>query len=283
MLAAKEHDVTVVNRGTYSMEAFGARQITGDRKDAGLWKSCAENYDVIVDFCGYDAGDITVVLGNLPHHVKQYLFISTVDVYERGSNAMKTEDFPLEKRAVAGEAGRYIAGKVALEKELAAECGKRGTAYTILRPAILYGPYNYAPREPLYIQMLIQSHALVHITGAAGKFQFAYVKDAAEAVLKCLLNKSSFGQAYNICGDDVLDYDRFFEALEKAADVPFDIVPMTPGQAAAQNIPLPFPLTEAETELCSNEKSKTQLGLCYTELSEGMRKTYNAFKNVYMD
>ncbi len=34
MLAAKEHEVTVVNRGTYSVAELGAGQIKGDRRDA---------------------------------------------------------------------------------------------------------------------------------------------------------------------------------------------------------------------------------------------------------
>ena len=39
MEAVKEHEVTVVNRGTYSMEKMGVTQITGDRGDSGLWQS----------------------------------------------------------------------------------------------------------------------------------------------------------------------------------------------------------------------------------------------------
>jgi len=285
MQAAKEHEITVVNRGTYSMESFGVKQIIGNRKDAALWKNCREDYDVLVDFCGYNSGDIKTVLDNLAGNINQYLFISTVDVYERGKafgeEALKGENTPYEKRTFAGEAGSYIAGKVALEQELVAECGKRGIAYTVLRPAVLYGPFNYAPRESVYIQMLVQNHILPQITDAAGKFQFVYVKDAALAAEKCLLNADAYGQAYNLCGDAILDYNIFFQALEKAADVPFEVIPMTAEQALAQNIPLPFPLTREETELYSNEKSKAELKLCYTELAEGMLKTYRAFKNVY--
>ena len=33
MLAAKKHEITVLNRGTYSMESFGVKQIKGDRHD----------------------------------------------------------------------------------------------------------------------------------------------------------------------------------------------------------------------------------------------------------
>ena len=51
MLAAKEHDVTVLNRGTYSVAQLGAKQITGDRKDAAVWRTVTDDYDCVVDFC----------------------------------------------------------------------------------------------------------------------------------------------------------------------------------------------------------------------------------------
>lgn len=280
MLAAKEQDVTVVNRGTYSVAELGAKHIKGDRKDAALWKSIEDDYDCIVDFCAYEKGDIARVLENLPGQVRQYIFISTVDVYARGISGLKGEDTPLETRPLPGEAGAYIAGKVALEREVREECGRRDISFTVLRPAILYGPLNYAPRESVYIRLLARNHVLPRITDAAGSFQFVYVKDAAEAVLKCLLNQKAYGQAYNLCGEEILTYDEFFRELRRASDVEAQEIPLTAREAESQGLPLPFPLTEAETELYSNEKGKEQLGLRYLDIGEGMARTYRAFRNI---
>lgn len=280
MLAAKEQDVTVVNRGTYSVAELGAKHIKGDRKDAALWKSIEDDYDCIVDFCAYEKGDIARVLENLPGHIRQYVFISTVDVYARGISGLKGEDTPLETRPLPGEAGAYIAGKVALEREVREECGRRDISFTVLRPAILYGPLNYAPRESVYIRLLARNHVLPRITDAAGSFQFVYVKDAAEAVLKCLLNQKACGQAYNLCGEEILTYDEFFRELRRASDVEAQEIPLTAREAESQGLPLPFPLTEAETELYSNEKGKEQLGLRYLDIGEGMARTYRAFRNI---
>ena len=280
MLAAKEHDVTVLNRGTYSVAQFGAKQITGDRKDVSLWRSVRDDYDCVVDFCAYESGDIARVLENMPGHMTQYILISTVDVYERGRGGLKGEDTPLETRILPGEAGAYIAGKVALEREVREECGRRGIDVTVLRPAILYGPLNYAPRESVYIRLLARNRVLPRITDAAGSFQFVYVKDAAQAVLSCLLNPRAYGQAYNLCGEEVLTYDDFFRELGKASDVEAREIPLTAQEAESQGLPLPFPLTEAETELYSNEKSKEELGLRYMDIGEGMARTYRAFRDI---
>lgn len=307
MLTAKQHQLTLLNRGTYSMDEWGVTQLTGDRHDAEVLEQLKEwdaEFDAVVDFCGYASGDIFMIIRHLPCKVKQYVFISTVDVYQRGIKGLKNEETPYENRSIPGDAGAYIAGKISLEKELKEVCEKEGIAYTILRPAILYGPYNYAPREALYIQMLVQNHLLPEIIDANGKFQFTYVKDAAKAVCKCLLNAKTYGQSYNICGDEILNYSTFINGLEKAyrkaeKHIATDVADngkgtdpdgkigslqrfeLTAKQAEEQGIPLPFPVYEEETELYSNEKSRHELGISYTSFEEGIGKTYSAFQGVF--
>lgn len=300
MLAAKAHEVTVVNRGSCSVAELGARQVKGDRRDAAVWSALREDCDAIVDFCAYQPGDIKNVLEHFGGSVKQYIFISTVDVYRRGGGAeYKTESAALETRSFPGEAGEYIAGKTALEAELQRECLRREIAFTILRPAILYGPYNYAPRETVYIQMALQKRALPLFTDADGSFQFVYVKDAAEAVLRCLGREEAFGQAYNLCGGEVLDYETLLQEIKTLAQESLSAgngrdaeadggaeiawVPMSLQEAEARGIPVPFPASPAETELVSNRKSREELGMVYTDFEEGMRKTFAAFRRVFED
>lgn len=279
-------NITVLNRGTYSMEEFGASQITGDRHDKTVLAACDRHYDAVIDFCAYNAGDIETVIESVTGSIRQYILISTVDVYERGSGVIKTEEHASEQRIFQGESGAYIAGKVALEKELQRVCGERQIPYTILRPAILYGPYNYAPRESVYIQMMLKNHVLPHFTDADGEFQFVYVKDAAHAILRTIGNEKTYGQAYNLCQDDIVTYDIFFRTLRDVADSEItdglQEIPVSVESAVEQQIPVPFPATAAETELCSNEKSKSELGMEYTDFKEGMRRTYQAFKRVFI-
>lgn len=279
-------NITVLNRGTYSMKEFGVSQITGDRHDRSVLAQCGQDYDAVIDFCAYEAGDVKTVVEGIAGKIGQYILISTVDVYERGSGIIKTEEHALEHRNFAGETGAYIAGKVALEEEIRCVCEDREIPFTVIRPAILYGPYNYAPRESVYIKMMLLNHALPHFTDADGRFQFVYVKDAARAVLKVIGNEAAYGQSYNLCRDEIITYDSFFHALKSAAEPELEEelreIPITVEDAEAQQVPIPFPATAAETDLCSNEKSIRELGMEYTDLQEGMRRTYRAFKNVFL-
>ena len=99
--------------------------------------------------------------------------------------------------------------------------------------------------------------------------------------MKCLLNPNAYGQAYNLCQSRIMTYDIFLDGLKSAADEELQEIPVSCREAVQQGIPLPFPVTEEETELCSNEKSIRELGMIYTAFEEGMAKTYRAFKGVY--
>ncbi len=103
----------------------------------------------------------------------------------------------------------------------------------------------------------------------------------ANAILSCLLNENTYQNAFNLCNEIISDYNSFYEELKQVIDVPVTELKMTVSEALAQNVPLPFPLTAAETQLYANEKSINSLGMQYTPFSEGLQKTYRAFKNVF--
>lgn len=283
--SGRDCQITLLNRGTYSMEDFGVRQVTGDRHSAAALAACDGDYDAVIDFCAYAAGDVETAAAGITGKIGQYILISTVDVYERGSGLVKTEDHPLERRHFGGEAGAYIAGKASLEEEVRRVCGDKNIPYTVLRPAILYGPYNYAPRESAYIHMMVTEHMLPRFTDADGRFQFVYVKDAADAILRVIGNRRAYGRAYNLCQEEIADYPLLWETLRAAA--PPEVtealreIPMTIAEAEAGQIPVPFPATAQETELCDNTRSKEELGMRYLDFAEGMRRTYRAFAHVF--
>ena len=71
------------------------------------------------------------------------------------------------------------------------------------------------------------------------------------------------------------------QTLKEVSDIPFETTPVTVSQVFEQNLPLPFPLTEDESELFIAQKSKDLLGIHYTPLKTGLEKAYIAFKDGY--
>lgn len=276
------HSVTVMNRGHYSMAGAGVKELRCDRRDpAGLRSLQADpHYDAIVDFCAYEPGDIENIFSNLPCRFDQYLYISTPDV-ELPSPGMRTEDSPVFTSCPEGEIGLYSWKKLNLENELKNCSQTAGTAYTIIRPAFIFGPFNYAPRESWYVQNIVKNGRVPHPVDAGGKFHMVYVKDIARALVTCICDSRSHNRTYHVSAPDVLDYNTFVAALKAVANIDFQLVPVTVKDVLEQNIPLPFPLTEAENELFDGSRITRELGFTYSDFMENMKSTYNAFYNVY--
>lgn len=284
LLASKEHELTLINRGTYSMKRYGVKEYKADRKDVkALQNIPAESYDAIVDFCAYDPGDITLILENLkglPKLAKKYIFISTVDVYERQVGYIKDESTPISTIRYAGREGEYIYRKRLLESELVELCTKMQMDYTILRPSIIYGPNDYTNRGDIFIKMALNDETIKYPKDAKAKFQLVYVKDVAQAAIAVCQKTAS--HEYNICPNEAIGYKEFMEVLSEVSEVPVKLEPISTVEALKEyeegKVYLPFPVTKEESEIYNGSKAEREIGVHYTSLIEGMRKTFNCYK-----
>jgi len=297
MQACKKHNITVFNRGNSPLNIAGVTEVAGDRHSVEdlsklvgrLTKTTGDVrnnsgeplFDVIVDFCAYAPGDIATVLGVLCGEddskttSMQYIFISTVDVYEHGLGRELDENAPFESRILGGQEGDYILGKIALEQELRSCSGKYKIKYTSVRPAILYGPDNYAPREAIYFHLIENAGQILHPADSDGEFQFVYVDDAAATIEKMCGNEDAYNQAFNLTGPEVVTYNSFADALEQAIEVPITRVEIPVSTVLEKNIPLPFPLTKGESNWYNGDKVLPLIEP-YVSLEEGMRRTVKA-------
>lgn len=285
MLAAREagYSLTLVNRGRYSMTHLpNVTEYKCDRHDlAGVAALPLGHFDAVVDFCAYEPGDCRGLLEHLSGQFDRYILLSTADVYDRGIRISKDENTPLLTDPPSCDAGAYMYSKMLLEGEARDACAARGAKLTLLRPAFIYGPYNYAPRESWYVEKIVKGVPIPVPEDSDGRFQFVYVKDVANAIIACIEHEPAESSAYNLAGPEVLTYRKYMEMLAEVSDRPFTTVPVTVEQVLRERLPLPFPLTAEEDELYDGGRITRELGLSYTPFREGMEKTYTAFKGVY--
>ena len=286
MLASRNagFELTFVNRGHYSMGHLpNVTEYKCDRHNiAGLRALPVEEYDAIVDFCAYEPGDVRNLLENLHSKFHQYIYVSTADVYDRSIRTPKDETTPLQTCQSQCNSGEYMFKKMLLEGESREVCEQLGVALTILRPAFIFGPYNYAPRESYFIEKIVKHEPIPVPTDSDSQFQFVYVKDVGNAVIACVNNREkAAGEAYNLCAPEVMTYEKYMDVLRKVSDIPFETTPVTVEEVIRENIALPFPLVASEDELYIGTKIVRDLGLAYTPFEEAMEKTYVAFKGVY--
>jgi 2'-hydroxyisoflavone reductase len=269
----------VVNRGKYTLNLPGVCEYKCDRHDVEKLSAILPDmkFDAIVDFCGYNPGEISAIINALPGRIGQYIFISTSSVYV--STGVKKEGDPVMEPDRADPILEYISNKVLLEREMKDTCGPRGIPYTIVRPTFIYGPYNYAPRESYFIKHIVKGIPVPEPTDASAKFSMVYVADVARALETFVGDKEAYNEEYNLAGVEQVTYASLFSELERCNGAPFARKPVTVSQVKSENIPLLFPL-DAD-DLCSGEIMSQRFGFEYTSFSAGMDKTFAAFKAVY--
>jgi nucleoside-diphosphate-sugar epimerase len=104
-----------------------------------------------------------------------------------------------------------------------------------------------------------------------------YVEDVAAAVLKACLNPKAYDMAFNLCGDGIITYEIFADSLQKACGTEFERVNVSVKDIEEKGIPMPFPLTKAESESYCDALARQKLNISYTPLDTGMQETYKWF------
>ena len=153
---------------------------------------------------------------------------------------------------------------------------QKGLHFTSIRPVIIYGPGNYAPRESIFFHWITPAGQILFPEDADGTFQMVYVKDVAKVIDGVLLREDCFDRAINVCGEAIITYQGFSDALEKACERDIERVSLSVDEVIERGIPLPFPLLAEESEQYAGEFVK-KLGIQYTDLCQGLKETFKEF------
>ena len=276
-----EWELHVVNRGTQPLNYDCVTQYVCDRHDPERMAQILPDieFDAVVDFCAYFKGEISPIVEKLHDRIKQYIFVSTASVYINDDHAIRKEGDPILYESDDDMVAQYICGKSQLEKELTETCGKYGIPYTIARPAFIYGPFNYAPRESWYIEKIATGKAVVYPVDADARFNFVYVVDVAEALRIFVGDERAFNEIFNISSNEVITNERFLSQLMHCHGKQFELLESTVDEVLEKRIAVPWPLTD--DELYDGSKLEEVFGFHYTPFPEGMQKAYRAFMNVY--
>lgn len=279
----EEFELHVVNRGHYPLNLENVKEYKCDRHTPHTLARILPDivFDALVDFCAYTPGEIQSLLGVLGGRIKQYIFFSTASVYAPLDHSIKRESDPVVQQAEGDSpVSDYIYNKLLLERELIEGCGAAGIPYTIFRPTFIYGPFNYAPRESYFIELIARKYTVPVPVDATAKFSFVYVFDVADAVLLTIGDSRAYDNVFNLAGPERITYERLLADFERFNGGPFQTSEVTVQQALDEHIPLPFPLTD--DDLCSGEKFRDTFHFSYTPFAEGMEKTFKIFYSLFV-
>ncbi len=270
----------LVNRGNRPLNLNNVREIVCDRRDPDRLEFSIPPlmWDAVVDFCAYEPTDVEVLLRTLPQNsIKQYVLISSTSVYRDSWRLPITEK--AEKltgpQPELGPFANYGYHKWLTELKLTELCVKYSIPYTILRPAIIYGKYNYAPRESYFFERIAENEPIVLPANPLALFQFVSVWDVASIITSCIANEAVFNREFNLAGDDLVSYQRVVDILENIAGRAIPTRTLSIEEIERQRIPLPYP-PDKHLMYCGRLIA-TVLDFHYTPFADGLRDTYRHF------
>lgn len=199
---AREHEVTLFNRGHYSAE-FDVETINGDRhNDADLAKLKRRRWDVVVDTCGHLPRAVRAAAEILSGAVDRYVFISSQNAYESVSVRGVDETFPratltTEQLEVAysidtsGQPsyGALYGGLKALSEQAAEEV--MPDRVLSIRPGLIVGPHDYTDRFTYWVARVARGGEVL-APGRPERFvQFIDARDLAEWIVSMAEQKAT--------------------------------------------------------------------------------------------
>jgi 2'-hydroxyisoflavone reductase len=277
-----DNHITVVNRGNRPIGRPGIVEIVCDRHDYRLREALPkQHWQAIIDFCAYTPLDVVQLLLAVPNEaMKHYIFISTASVYADTLNLPVKEDAPKLQapQKELGIAADYGYNKWLAEQKVAEYCAKSRIPFTILRPAIIYGKYNYAPRESYFFDLISQGRTIILPPSALALYQFVSVWDVAKIISQCLGNEHVYHQAFNLAAEELISYRRFIEVLQEIMNRKASIETMESEEINKQKIPLPFPLEQHL--IYSGDLIRRMMGFDYAPFTDEMKRTWEWYQQT---
>jgi nucleoside-diphosphate-sugar epimerase len=277
------HQVAVLNRGRNPARLpAGVRTLVCDRTDhAALRKTLAsERCDALVDitYAPTTGADVEALLDALDGRVGHALFVSTGRVHDHALPIPYHEDTPRNLYW-----GDYAKNKIAGEDALMRRWRERKLPVTIVRPTHVYGPLNTRNNETFFFDRLVRNRPIL-VPGAGGWLrQFGHVEDLADAMAAMLGAPASFGQAYNVTGEEAVTQVGFVELISEVLKRPVTFVHV---QTPAGGKPVAFGqnLVYDCHAVYTTTKIRAELGIrARYSLAAGLAQTYEWYLREGLD
>ncbi len=226
MAISRGFELYLLNRGSRITDTFGSHDLTADihRPDDVRAVLQGLDFDAVVDWIAYTAGDVERDISLFRGRTKQYVFISSASAYQKPpDHYLISESTPLDNPF-----WEYARGKIACERRLMQAHRYESFPATIVRPSMTYdsnlpiavggwGTYTLADR------LLKGLPIIVHGDGSS-LWVVTHADDFARGLLGLLGNERALGEAFHITSDEVLTWNQIYQHIAEALGVEAKIV-----------------------------------------------------------
>ncbi|MGE5776476.1 MAG: NAD-dependent epimerase/dehydratase family protein [Chloroflexota bacterium] len=211
------HEVTLFNRGETNPGLFPhVETILGDReKDVDKLKG--RIWDAVIDVAGYLPRLVRLSAEALKDSVSQYVFISTISVYEDVSKVGVDESAPVAK--IQNETIEEITGETYGPLKALCEQVVQGIyeeRALIIRPGLIVGPHDPTDRFTYWPVRVARGGEVLAPHKPQAPIHIIDARDLAEFIIK-LIEEHAFG-IYNATGPDYeLTIGRLLEVCKQVS------------------------------------------------------------------
>jgi len=192
-------------------------------------------FDVVVDFLSYNEDQLGRSLSIFRGKCKQYVFISSVAVYDReGVDDLIAED----NCHMPNRLWDYSVNKLICEDLLKSKCNEWNIKYTIVRPSVTYGdtriPYGITPNYGYHwtlISRILNNKPIITWGGGNNICTLTHSEDFAKGFIGLLGNDSAYNEAFHIVGSEQYTWLEVLTMISKilkkdyiAIDIPVEFI-----------------------------------------------------------
>lgn len=287
-------NVTIIHRG--NKKQFVNPQASEILCDISDEKQIAEKlkglqFDAVIDFLVVNPFQLWRSLSLFGGLAKQYVFISTAQVY----NTSKSKIFS-ENDETPQPLWQYSINKAECERLLEEYSISHDLAYTIIRPGVTYDnrriPYGIVPpygKHWTIIARISTGKPIITWNNGENQLNLTRVEDFAEGVVGLLGNKKAYNEAFNIVGDYTYSWKEVLQTIGKIIDSPVNTIDFPVEKFANALSPDNRERLlggRANDLICSNQKLKSVVPYFHSTLSleDGLKRTVDAYRsNNYYD
>lgn len=299
---ARDHEVTLFNRGRHSSEASTqVETIHGDRHN-DLIKLEGRRWDAVIDTSGTLPRAVRVAAEVLSNSVDRYVFISTQNVYADVSSRGVDETAPLRTltseqldRANAIDTSgdpsyAEMYGGLKALCERAAEEVMPGRVLTI-RPGLIVGPYDYTDRFTYWPARVAGGGEVLAPAPPDRYVQFIDVRDLAEWIVKMVEHQemgvyNANGPTESVTMQSVLDESKTVSSSNASFTWVSEDFLLRENVAAWSEMPLWLPEQAAphlKGFMFINCAKATAAGLAFRPLRDTVRDTLTWYRTIRAD
>lgn len=211
-------------------------------------------------------GSINLINASIKHHIKKFVFTSSIAVYG-------TNQTPMVETLTPQPEDPYGISKYAIELDLKAANELFGLDYVIFRPHNVYGERQnhgdpYRNVLGIFINNIMLNKPLTIFGDGNQERAFTYIKDVAPYIAKSITNQKATNQVINIGSDVPYTVNQLTKIISDNFNQKIDIV----------NLPARQEVYKAFSD---HSKAKQIFNIkTFTDINQGIRNMIKAAQNI---